>query len=152
MRHALAVLIVCTHLTLWALPGGRELKQQLIGTWVIDEGATLDRCKQELKAKGRDRKTIKAEQKRLSAFIRETPIRFKFNENLLHVERNDQAVAHVLQTKRAAGKMIVFESSQISAVTRRPLQMSVFFLDQDHLTLEINGETEFAHCVWKRSL
>lgn len=151
MRHALAVLILCTHMSLWAMPGAREMKQQLIGTWVIDERATLDRCKQELKAKGSDRKTIKAEQKRLSAFISETAVRFKFTENMLHVERNGQTVAHVLQTKRAAGKMMVLESSQMSGVTGRPLLLSVFFVDQDHVILQINGETEFTHCVWKRS-
>ncbi len=147
---AVVALLLLANPALWAYPGARELKQQIVGTWVLDEDASLDRCKRELKAKGADRATIKAAQKRLRAFIRETAISYRFGDDQLQVDRGGQVQDHVLRLKRAAGKMLVFESNQVLPETKRPLQISVFFVDRDHMSLEVNGSSELEHCVWQR--
>lgn len=145
------LLIICIAMSDLSLAGARELKAQCKGAWEVDIKASVARYLASKKVEGKSERQIKNEVTKLRAFIKTAGLGFRFAPHSIFVSNKGDTRPHAVKVGRAAGKVIVFNSTQIGQLSHVPIQFRVFFQDKDHIVITSSDSKDLELYVWRRA-
>lgn len=131
--------------------GARELKKQILGPWIVDEEATIERFMESDKIKKLSKSEAKAEVRKFRAFVRRADMEFRFYPESIKVTNKGQTTTHRVKVNRASGKVIIYDSDVSSLRTHRQIQFRVTFQDKNSIAIYSSDTKDLDLYVWKRS-